>query len=491
MNLKPIRLLLITPPYHAGVVEAAGSWPNLGYIYLAGQARAAGYEVSIFDAMTKRLGWKEIADKIQAYKPDYVGSTGYTSSAPAGIEVLRLAKTINSSIVTIMGGIHANFMYRQILQENGDAVDFVVRGEGEETLPELLRALDNGIDPVGIAGIAFRRNGKVIVTGERLFCKNLDDLIPAWDLVDWPDYTFYVMPGSRLGLVNSSRGCVNNCSFCSQQKFWQRSWRGRSPDSFVSELELLKQEYGVNVVMLSDEYPTKDGERWQKILDLLIERQVGMYLLLETCVEDIIRDREILDKYRSAGIVHVYLGVESTEQNRLLTFNKDIKIEQSKLALDLLNRAGIITECSFVLGMPDETKETVARTVELAKWYGPDFAHFLHIAPWPYADIYPSLSSHIMVRDYSKYNFTEPIVKPLAMTLEEIKKSLLEAYKSYYMDRMSGYPDIEDPFKKEYMIRSLSVMANNSFLKEYMQGDMPMPENIRKFVSSYSVKELN
>jgi len=482
------RLILITPPYHAGVVEAAGSWPNLGFIYLAGQAREAGFEVQIYDAMTKGHGLKEIKDRIKAFRPDFVGSTGYTASAPAGLEVLAAAKEVDSAIISIMGGIHANFMYREILEQNPETVNFVVRGEGEETLPELLKTVQSGGDVSKVKGIAYTQAGQVLVTPERPFCSDLDALIPAWDLVDWPDYTFYVMPGSRLGLVNSSRGCSNNCSFCSQQKFWYRSYRARSPESFVGELEFLRDKYGVTVVMLSDEYPTKLRERWEQILDLMIVRNVGVYLLLETCVEDVLRDADILDKYRRAGVIHLYVGVETTDPERLLSFQKNIKVDQSKECLRLLQDAGIVSECSFVLGMPDETGETVAKTLELAKIYGPDFAHFLHIAPWPYADIYEELKPYIEVYDYTKYNFTEPIVKPNKMSMAEISQSLLECYKSYYMDRAKTYPAIPDPFKREYMLRSLEVMANNSFLKDQMGGLGPMPEEVINLLNSLSAR---
>lgn len=481
------RLLLITPPYHAGVVEAAGSWPNLGFVYLAGQARAAGFEVQIYDAMSKEHDLETIKTRIVEFHPHFVGSTGYTASAPAGLEVLATAKEVDPGIITIMGGIHANFMYGEILEQNWQTVDFVVRGEGEETLPELLLGLETGADLGKINGIAYYKGGQVIVTPERPFCADLDDLIPAWDLVDWSDYTFYVLPGSRLGLVNSSRGCSNNCSFCSQQKFWKQSYRTRSPEAFVTELEHLRDEYGVTIVMLSDEYPTKDRQRWEKILDLMVERDVDVYLLLETCVEDILRDADILDKYRQAGIIHIYVGVESTDQDRLLSFQKNIKVEQSKEALRLLDAAGIISECSFVLGMPDETKESVAKTLELAKLYGPDFAHFLHIAPWPYADIYEELKPYIQVYDYTKYNFTEPIVKPMGMSMVEITQIMLDCYKSYYMERLKSYSGIPDSFRRDYMLRSLGVMANNSFLKKHMGSLGTMPQEVEELLVNFKI----
>jgi len=120
----------------------------------------------------------------------------------------------------------------------------------------------------------------------------------------------------------------------------------------VAELEHLRDAYGVNVVMFADETPTLDGKRWERILDLLIERKVGTKILMETRVDDIIRDEHIMDKYRRAEVDHIYVGVEATTQAALDTFNKNIKVEDSKRALDLINAQDIVSETSFVLGMP-------------------------------------------------------------------------------------------------------------------------------------------
>ncbi|MDA8234393.1 MAG: cobalamin-dependent protein [Clostridia bacterium] len=474
------KLLLITPPYHAGVVEAAGKWPHLGFIYIAGHVRAAGYQVKIYDAMTKNHTLEQIREEIVCYQPDYVASTGYTSSVNAAIDVLRVAKEIKSSIVTLLGGIHANFCYDEILQKHPNTVDYVVRGEGEETVPELIRALESQGNLDEVQGIAFRQGDQVIVTPQRPFIHDLDSLIPAWDLVDWEDYTFHVMPGSRLGLVNSSRGCPHDCCFCSQQKFWFKTYRQRSAESFIEELEQLRDTYGVTIVMLSDEYPTRDRERWEKILDLMIEREVKVDLLLETCVPDVLRDADIMWKYRKAGVLHIYVGVEATNQETLDLFKKNIEVQQSKEAIRLINEAGMLTECSFVLGLPHETPESIRRTLELAKHYDPDFAHFLMIAPWPYADIYPDLKDHIVDWDYSKYNFVEPIVKPITMTKEEIGQAVVDCYREYYMSRVKEYPNIKDEFKRDYLIRSMKMMMENSFLARFIKGLGEIPDEIKK-----------
>ena len=490
------KLLLITPPYHAGVVEAAGSWPNIGFVYIAGHVRAAGFEVEIYDAMTKGHTIHQIKQHIADSKPDVVGSTAYTSSINDAIKVLRVAKEVNPNIITLIGGIHANFCYEELLGDYPELLDIVVTGEGELTTPELLRVLnecpytggvtgfphDCGLE--NVLGIAYREEGQLRVNPPRPFVEDLDSLIPAWDLVEWLDYSFYVMPGSRLGIVNSSRGCTNECSFCSQQKFWHRSYRERKAEKFVEELEYLRDTYGVTVVMLSDEYPTRNRDRWEKILELMIERQTNVYLLLETCVGDIIRDAEIMWKYRKAGVLHIYVGVEATSQDKLDHFKKNIGCEQSREAIRLINDAGMLTECSFVLGMPDETPESIADTLELAKHYNPDFAHFLLIAPWPYADIYGELKDYVVERDFAKYNFVEPVVKPKNMTMEEISRAVIDCYRQYYMDKIKEYDSMRDEFKRDYLLRSMKVMMENSFLVKHITGMGEIPEEVKKFLGN-------
>lgn len=479
------KLMLITPPYHAGIVEAAGSWPHVGFVYIAGHTREAGFEVRIYDAMTKEHNFTQIYEQIKAYEPDFVGTTAYTSSINDAIEVLRITKkaagALNKEITTIIGGIHANFSYQELLQEFRDILDVVVRGEGEITTPELLAAISAGQPLDQIAGIAYLDGDEIIVTPGRSFIEDLDSLIPAWDLVDWEDYSFYVMPGSRLGIVNSSRGCVNECSFCSQQKFWRRSYRERKAEKFVEELELLRDKFGVNIVMLSDEYATRNRERWERILDLMIERGTNVYLLLETCVSDILRDADIMWKYKKAGVLHIYVGVEATNQEKLNQFKKNIACENSKEAIKIINEAGIITECSFVLGMPDETPETIADTLELAKHYNPDFAHFLLIAPWPYADIYPELKEFVVEKDYSKYNFIEPVVKPRRMNIDEIHQAVFDCYRNYYMDKLKEYDGIQDKFKKDYLLRSMKVMMEKSFLVKHLTSMGEIPQEVKKY----------
>lgn len=475
------KVLLITPPYHSGVVESAGTWLNLGFVYIAGSLRKAGYDAEIYDAMSYFHGYKKIQNRIEISKPDVVATTSITASIYEALKVLKIAKKINSEIVTVIGNVHPTFCWEEILKDNHPIVDYIVRGEGEVTLPELLDCHFAKSDVSKVKGISYWSGGKPAVTAQRGFIENLDELSTAWDLVDWDIYSYRPKEDSTLAIVNSSRGCKQQCSFCSQQLFWNRRWRARSPENFVAELEHLCKVYGVNVAMIPDENPTYDRLRWEKILNILIEKDLDIDLLMETRVEDILRDRDILWKYKNAGIVHIYVGVESISQKTLEMFNKNIQVEESKLAVDLINQHDIVSETSFVLGIPEETKESIKTTVELAKHYNPDMAFFLAIAPWPYAEIYKELEPYIVIKDYSKYNLVEPVVKPVNMSIEELSQELLKATRLFYMDKLKKIDDMSS-YKKEFMFSVMKLLMEHSYLAKEIKGVIP-PE-VKKYINN-------
>ncbi|HEY6004009.1 MAG TPA: radical SAM protein, partial [Anaeromyxobacter sp.] len=291
--------------------------------------------------------------------------------------------------------------------------------------------------------------------------------------------------------VSSSRGCRQRCSFCSQQRFWERSWRARAPQAFVAELEMLRDRFGVRVAMLSDETPTVDPVRWERILDLMIERGTGVELLLETRVDDVLRDEAILPKYAKAGVSHVYLGVESTSQSTLDLYQKDIKVNESKKAIELINAHGMVSETSFVLGTPEETTASIRKTVELAKWYAPDMAFFLALTPWPYADIAPQLDSRIATRDYRRYNLVEPVMKPDNMTMEELQGELHRATGHFFHDKFKNLAKLA-PEKRSFMVRVLKLLIENSYLGQemrHMAGHAQMPESVKAMLAEIEAED--
>ncbi|MGB6364915.1 MAG: radical SAM protein, partial [Thermoanaerobaculia bacterium] len=305
----------------------------------------------------------------------------------------------------------------------------------------------------------------------------------AFDIADWSIYKYFDVPGSRLGSVSTSRGCNYTCTFCSQQKFWARSWRARQPEAVVDEIRHLNDEYGVNVVLFTDEYPTQDQARWEEILDRIIALDRDLYLLMETRAADIVRDEAFLPKYRQAGIVHVYVGLEATEQETLDKIHKGSSVEEGRDSLRLIREHGMLSETSFVLGFPDETEENVRQTLKTARHFDPDMAHFLAITPWPYSDLYNDTKDYIEVTDYSKYNLIEPIIAPEKMTLREIDEAIIRCYRDFYMPKMADFRKFPDTFRRDYMLSSMKLIMKSSFIVEKL-GRLGMPEAMRKIIAA-------
>ena len=237
-----------------------------------------------------------------------------------------------------------------------------------------------------------------------------------------------------------------------------RAWRPSSP-----KRGCCAERYGVDTLEVADEYPTRDRARWEHILDRLIEEDLGVELLVETRADDMVRDGDIIGKYRDAGILHMYVGVESRAAGPARRDAQGPARRRLRARIELLNEAGIITETSFLLGFPDDTPETVEETLRLAFEYAPDLAFFLAITPWPYADLYPEVADRVEVIDYSKYNLINPIIRPDAMTRDELAGLLRPAFMRFYGGKMRNDRAPAPHTSATYMVR-VAQAAHGGFV---------------------------
>ncbi len=464
-----MRILLMHPNYHSGGAEIAGNWPPAWVAYITGYLKDAGYEDVVFvDAMTNHLSDEQVRERIAEIRPDVVGCTAITPAIYKAQRLLQVAKEVNPDVVTVLGGIHGTFMYPQVLRE-APWIDAVVRGEGEQVFLNLVRAVEDGAwarDRSGVRGIAFLDDGKVVATPAEPTIKDLDRVAPDWGILDWGKY-IYIPMGVRVAIPNFARGCPFTCSFCSQWKFW-RDYRVRDPIKVVDEIEALVRDHQVGFFILADEEPTIHRKKFIAFCEELIARKLPVLWGINTRVTDILRDEELLPMYRKAGLIHVSLGTEAAAQLKLDRFNKETTIAQNKKAIQLLRDAGIVTEAQFIVGLENETAETLEETYRMAMDWKPDMANWAMYTPWPFSDLFQELGDKVEVFDFEKYNFVTPIMKPDAMDRAELLDRVMNNYRRFFMHKtFFEYPWTKDKTRRKYLMGCLKAFLKSGFQRTF------------------------
>ncbi|MDP3265140.1 MAG: magnesium-protoporphyrin IX monomethyl ester anaerobic oxidative cyclase [Tabrizicola sp.] len=456
-----MRIVFIHPNYHSGGAEIAGNWPPAWVAYLAGSLKAAGFDdIHFIDAMTNHIGHDDLRARLKALAPDVVGTTAITPAIYEAEAVMKIAAEVVPDALRVLGGIHATFMFRQVLTE-APWIDVIVRGEGEEIVVALMQAVRDGRWPADrrrIKGLAFRDGEEIVATQAASTVKNLDGIDPDWSLLEWDKY-IYVPLGVKVAIPNMARGCPFTCSFCSQWKFW-RDYRVRDPKKVVDEIERLVNDHGVGFFILADEEPTINKKKFVEFCQELIDRGLPDRIKwgINTRVTDIYRDRDLLKFYRKAGLVHVSLGTEAAAQLKLDMFNKETTVAENKEAVRLLREADIFVEAQFIVGLDNETKETLEETFQMAWDWQPDLANWAMYTPWPFTPLFQEIKDQVEVFDFSKYNFVTPIMKPAALTRGELLDGVMKNYRRFYMRKaLFHYPWRGTGFRRRYLLGCLKA----------------------------------
>lgn len=466
-----MRIVFVHPNYHSGGAEIAGNWPPAWVAYLAGALKSAGFDdVHFIDAMTNNISDDSLHQQLADLQPDVVGTTAITPSIYVAEEVLKIAQSAAPNALRVLGGVHATFMYRQVLSE-APWIDVIVRGEGEEILTALMHAVQAREWPKNrrkIKGLAYIEGGEIVATPAAPTVKELDAITPDWSLLEWEKY-IYVPLNRRVAIPSMARGCPFTCSFCSQWKFW-RDYRVRDPKKVVDEIEDLVENHGVGFFILADEEPTINRRKFIEFCNELIARNLPDRVQwgINTRVTDIMRDKELLGLYRKAGLVHVSLGTEAAAQMKLDQFNKETTVAQNKEAIRLLREADIFTEAQFIVGLDNETPETLEETYRMAWDWQPDLANWSMYTPWPFTPLFQELRDQVEVFDYSKYNFVTPIMKPKSMTRGALLEGVLKNYRRFYMKKaLFHYPWRGTGYRRKYLLGCLKAFFRAGVQRQF------------------------
>ncbi len=375
-----LNVTLLNPPWFTRYPQ-----PPLGLALIAAILEKAGHAVNLIDANALKIRPEKAA--ALAAGVDVVGITAMTPTIGAALEIARYIKHTNPGLTIVMGGPHPTLLPEATLAVS-PSVDIIVRCEGDETVIELLQALEGkrGLDTV--AGISYRAGDKVVHTPDRTSAVDMDSLpFPAYHLLPWPKYRPHPPHGMALpfAAMVTSRGCPYHCAYCSKPVFGNR-FRAQSPGRVIAEMAYLKEKLGVKEIAFYDDSFTLDKERIHAIADLIIDKGLKIAWSCETRVNLV--DKELLRHMRRAGCYAVAYGIESASPEIIATLQKDITLAQVEVAVRDSREAGLQVIGYFMLGSPGETPETIQQTINFAKKLKVDFAQFSVTTPFPGTGLY-------------------------------------------------------------------------------------------------------
>lgn len=349
----------------------------LGLVLVGGPLVDAGYEVKLLDADAKKLSIDEVVKVAKQFQPDLIGisHTGSTAAHPHAAKTIKALKAALPETYIVYGGVYPTFAFRYIMQTLSE-IDFIVRGEGEAVMLDLVSALNDKRQLKDVPGIVWRDQGEPVVNPAAPLIQNLDAYRPGWELVDWP---LYRLLGWRSAGVQFSRGCPNNCDFCGQWVFWKK-YRHRSPENFVAQVKELVTKYKVEHIWPADEHFCADRESLIKILTGIVNEKIKVSLSINASVDSILRDKDILPLYKKAGIDFIALGVESDNDEVVQAFGKS-SYEMAGEALRLLKKHSIISCANVIYGLEDESFATMWKKFWRLRQLDPDFVNATYLTP--------------------------------------------------------------------------------------------------------------
>lgn len=412
-SVNPLRrLLFIFPPTRLHREGVKQSVPALGAGYLAAVSRDKA-DVAVIDAVaegfhTERdsnhgffiygLSMDEIAERIKAFNPDFIGITClYSSTFPVVAELCSVAKTAAPDAITMAGGTHPAFLAEQCLRDVPD-LDLIALGEGELILLDLLDAASTGRPLNSVSGIAFRdpRSNTVVVNRKPSFIEDLDSIpFPAWDLLPMERYQEIGVPHlivsqrRRFATMITSRGCPARCTFCSSWNFWGNRYRARSANNVLNEIEYLKKTFGTEEIQFEDDNISLNRQRFQEIVSGMIERDLNISWSTPNGIALWSLDRDLIRQMKKAGCYELALAFESGCQDVLDTIiRKPLKLERAEPLVHEIHKEGIRTSSFFIVGFPGETLDQMRQTFALPRKLGLTYAWFFIANPLPGSEIY-------------------------------------------------------------------------------------------------------
>ncbi len=419
-----MKVILTRPNYHSHLIT-----PQLGMGYISSYLKANGIETEIIDGLNLSLTNAEIADRCAS--ADLVGINCLSDYYPKVVELSHILK--DRGHIVVIGGPHASVLPMETLA--GTGADCVVVGEGEQTMLELVEALEGKRSLTTIQGLVTR--------GAQTFTKR--PYLPDLDALPFPDWsqmnprTYKKAPHGGfvkkfpVAPITSTRGCPYECTFCASPDIWGRRIRYRSPKNVVDEIELLVKGYGVKEIHFEDDNLTLKRSHVEGICELILERKINVSWATPNGIRVDTIDEKLLRLMKKSGCYFIAFGIESGNESILKKIKKETDLATITHAVHEAKKVGLMTQGFFIFGLPGETERTVANSIEYAKSIPLDKAQFLLLDVLPGSQIWKDNKARSLNSDSSKRSYQEVTWVPEGITREALEKAPSRAFKSFFM----------------------------------------------------------
>lgn len=456
-----MKVLFVEPPKVFWFVMGEYMPPPLGILQLAAYLESQNdkWDIEVLDSQAMNYGWSKLQRHIETSNPDVLVSSALaTCNTFTVLRTLEIAKKSDQNIKTVVGGQHFTALAHESLNKYPE-IDYVIRGEGEITLYELVKSLEENKPPTDVKGLSFRNNDQIIHNPPRPFISNLDDLpFPGYHLVEehMKKYNFKMMAykGAGYAMVEASRGCPHKCIFCSQWEHWGAKWRHKSPKRIADEMEHIFTEYGITFLWFTDDNLGL-GKRTSQICDEIIQRGISddITWFIQARSDDIVKNHNILPKMRKSGNYWIMAGLERHDDNVLDNYNKKIKASDSKLSMDLLKENDIFSQATLITGDRQDSHTSLEKLRDFVNYVDPDIAIFMVLTPFPGTALFETARKNGWLEDdnWTNYDMVHAVMPTEHLSRIQVQEELYMCYRSFYgsMKRRIGGVMSRNKFKRQ------------------------------------------
>lgn len=448
--VNPGRFYMVKAPQSVDTIYFANRFPPLGLLYIATAVKnKTQHKVEFFDFDLGATSYDDIVPLLQRFRPDVVGITAYTFTLYDAYEACKVIKRYAPEAKIVLGGPHVEAYPEETFAQ--PFIDIAARGEGDETMLDILEHYEGKRELKDIAGIYYRdaASGQVHFTGDR---EKIDDMdsIAFPDRTMLPDLEYYSVLNPKLVETSmiSSRGCPHKCTFCYTRA---QKYRYRSPDNILDEMDVCVRQ-GYNCIQFQDDTMNLFGKKMKDFCRRKIERGQNVRWVFRGRVDQV--DEEMGELLRQSNCIRVYFGVESGNEDVLASTLKAVTLDQVRNAFRIMKRNKIETVAYFMIGFPDETPAQMEETIDFAREVDPTYVQATITIPYPGTPLYRQALAEKGIpgdyfRDYA-LNPT-PVMRGLPwnryLSETELNGMLRRFYRRFY-------------FRPRYMMRRAAELRN-------------------------------